>query len=118
MELREFIKNVLTDIIEGVEDVRLSAVRDLCVQGDKDKSAVEFEVAVIVESTDSTSKGGKIKVMELLQGGTESTKDQRNSSVSKIKFSVQIDQETKRENQQRVARNQLGRLTPHQDSSM
>ncbi len=120
MELKEFIKNVLNDIIEGVEEVRSSSIRDLRVQGDKDKSAIEFEVAVTVESTESASKGGKIKVIELVQGGIETIKDQKNSSVSKIKFSVQIDSETKNESQRRIARSQLNHLRhiSPQDSSI
>lgn len=101
MELKEFIKNVLNDIIEGVEEVRSSSIRDLRVQGDKDKSAVEFEVAVTVESLDSTNKGGKIKVMELLQGSADVSKEQKNSSVSRIRFSVYVDSETKIETSQR-----------------
>ena len=97
MELKEFIKNALNDILAGVEDVRVSAVRDIRVEGDKDKSAIEFEVAVTVENDNTAKSGGKITVLSLLQAAGESTKEYKNSSVSKIKFGIYVDRETKAE---------------------
>ncbi len=117
MELKEFIKDVLTDIIEGVEEVRLTSSRDLRIQGDKDGRAVEFEIAVTVENTDSSNKGGKVKVMELLQIGVEKLNDQRNSSVSKINFGVHIDSITKTENQRTRHENNLNRSTRYQNEA-
>lgn len=95
MELKEFIKNALNDILTGVEEVRVDAVRDIRVEGDKDKSAIEFEIAVTVENDNTTKNGGKITVLSLLSAGSESAKEYKNSSVSKIKFGVYVDSETK-----------------------
>ncbi len=97
MELKEFIKKALSDIIGGVEEVRVNSVRNIRIEGDKDKSAIEFEVAVTVENDNTTKTGGSITVLSLLQTGGESMKEYKNSSVSKIKFGIYVDRETKAE---------------------
>lgn len=108
MELKEFIKNALNDILTGVEEVRVGAVRDIRIEGDKDKSAIEFEIAVTVENDNATKTGGSITVLSLLQTGGESMKENKNSSVSKIKFSVYVDGETKIEENLRRSQQEEG----------
>ena len=98
MELKEFIKNVLKDITEAVEESRGDSMRDMHLDGLKDQRTVEFDVAVTAEDvTSATGKAG-IKVFSLIEGGGEAVKEVKNSSVSRIKFGVNVDRWTKQEN--------------------
>jgi|SRR3989338_431987 len=98
MELKEFIKEVLKDLTEAVEESRTSSMRDMHLDNLKDQRTVEFDVAVTAEDvTSATGKAG-IKVFSLIEGGGEAAKEVKNSTVSRIKFGVYIDRWTKQEN--------------------
>jgi hypothetical protein len=100
MELKPFIKVALRDIIEAVEEVRNdpSSNRDMYLTTAGSNRTIEFDIAVTVE--DSTAIGGHagIKVFHVAEGGGELSKENRNSSVSRIMFGVHIDRSTKQEN--------------------
>lgn len=97
MELKEFIKEVLKDITEAVEESRTSSMRDMHLDNLKDQRTVEFDVAVTAEDmTSATGKAG-IKVFSVIEGGGETTKEVKNSTASRIKFGVYIDRWTKNE---------------------
>ena len=51
---------------------------------------VEFDVAVTVKGSTSGSAGGKIAVMSFVNVGGQSEKILRNSSVSRVKFTLPI----------------------------
>ncbi|PIV51580.1 hypothetical protein CO115_02115 [Candidatus Falkowbacteria bacterium CG_4_9_14_3_um_filter_36_9] len=104
MELKDFIKKVLTDLVESVEEIRESSKRDMHLTDSKDNRTVEFDIAVTVE--DATSAAGKagIKVFSIVEGGGNLSKESKNSSVSRIKFGVHIDSLTKEEDAQLSAR--------------
>ena len=105
MELKEFIKSVLGDVMDAVEEIRKESVRDVYLDSGKNDRTVEFDIAVTVE--DSTSGSGRvgIKVFQLIEGGGEASKEVKNSSVSRIKFGVRIDVLTKEENAEISQRN-------------
>ncbi|MDP2909791.1 MAG: hypothetical protein Q8N69_01840, partial [bacterium] len=97
MELKEFVKSVLIDVVNAVEETRKESSRDMHLDGGKEQRTVEFDIAVTVE--DSTAGKGKagIKVFQLIEGGGEVSKEAKNSSESRIKFGVYIDTWTKEE---------------------
>ena len=75
MELKEFTKKVLKDLIDGVEEVRKDSSRDLRLTSNSSYRTVEFDVAVTVESELSGKASGGIKVLSFfqVQGDTEGT---------------------------------------------
>ena len=99
MELKEFTKKVLKDLIDAVEEVRAEASRDLHLVADANNRTVEFDVAVSVETESGGSAAGAIKVLNLVQIAGDSKGKNRNSTVSHIRFGVTIDELTKQEQQ-------------------
>ena len=97
MELKDFVKNVLKDVTEAVDEYRSESSRDMHLDNMKDQRTVEFDVAVAAEDfTSATGKAG-IKVFSLIEGGGEVSKEVKNSTVSRIKFGVHVDRWTKQE---------------------
>ena len=100
MELREFVAEALSAILDGVEDAIRAAPADRqgkiapVIAGEEDWSKaplpVEFDVAITV--TDKTSAGGKggIKLFSAAEIGGEGSKAWERSTVNRIKFSVPI----------------------------
>lgn len=97
MELKEFIKEVLVDITGAVEELRSSSMRDMHLDNLKDQRTVEFDVAVTAEDVTSASGKAGVKVFSLIEGGGETAKEIKNSTVSRIKFGVYIERYTKQE---------------------
>lgn len=98
MELKQFIKNVLKDISEAVDDVASESKRDMHLDSLKEQRTVEFDVAVTAEDVTAASGKAGVKVFSIIEGGGETSKEIKNSSVSRIKFGVYIDRFTKEEN--------------------
>ena len=97
MDLKEFVKSVLMDVVNAVEETRKESSRDMHLDSGKEQRTVEFDIAVTVEDiTEGKGKAG-IKVFQLIEGGGEISKEAKNSSVSRIKFGVYVDTWTKEE---------------------
>lgn len=63
MELKEFVKKVIIDLDEAVSEANSETKREVRFKGVKEqRTALEFDVAITVESTDSGKAGGEIKV--------------------------------------------------------
>ena len=89
MELKEFIKTVLKDVIEAVEESR-EEIKIGTICPDVHNQQVEFDIAV---STENTVQGGgkaKVNVMGLVEVGGDAGKAVTNTNVSRIKFHVSI----------------------------
>lgn len=98
MELKEFVKKVLIDLDQAVSEVNKETSRDIRFRGVSGKrNEIEFDIAVTVE--DRGSKGAKagIKVFNMIEAGVKNSKDQRNETVSRISFGLQIGAYTKDE---------------------
>lgn len=105
MELKQFVKNVLKDLVEAVEESRRESSRDLHLTSHKETNqAIEFDIAVSAE--DAIKTGGKagVRVFQFIEGGGDMSKEVKNSTVSRIKFGIYIDTLTKQESAQRRAR--------------
>jgi hypothetical protein len=97
MELKQFVKNALKDLVDAVEEARNESARDMNLTSSQDNRTVEFDIAVTVEdATNSSGKAG-IKVFQIIEGGGNISKELKNSEVSRIKFGVNIDSLTKEE---------------------
>lgn len=98
MELKDFVKNVLIQLDQAVDESRALTKRDIRFIGNTQNRAVEFDIAVTVESASEKGGGGGIKVLELIKAEGKISSENKNSTVSRIKFGVQIDTNTKQEN--------------------
>ncbi len=107
MELKDFVKNVLVDLVNAVEEARSGSERDMHLRGDNEGDIV-FDIAVTVE--ESKAGGGKagIKVWGLIEAGGDASKEIKNSTVSRIKFGVHVSGTTKKEEAER-----LNQFSPH-----
>jgi len=94
MELKDFIKRTLIDIVSGVEEAnneknRFRLTSQVHHGTGESGQKVEFDVSVIVnESSDSDIKGG-IKVA-LVNFGGGVKESESNQNIQKIKFEVFI----------------------------
>ncbi|MBK5215645.1 MAG: hypothetical protein JJE53_02470 [Candidatus Pacebacteria bacterium] len=98
MELKEFVKKVLIDLDQAITEVNKETSRDIRFRDVSGKrNEIEFDIAVTVEN--KGTKGGKagIKVFDMIQAGIEDSKEQKNSTVSRISFGLQIGAYTREE---------------------
>lgn len=114
MELKEFVKSVLIDVVDAVEEVRRESSRDMHLDSAKEGRTVDFDIAVTVEDTTAGSGKAGIKVFQLIEGGGEISKAAKNATVSRIKFGVHVDRWNKQENAQFDAQNSLRSEIPFQ----
>lgn len=97
MNLQEFVKDVLVQINTAVDEARQITSRDISFSEKDNARTVEFDVAVSAENTDKKSGKAGIKVLQFAEGGGELSKENKNSTVSRITFGLRIDPMTKAE---------------------
>lgn len=102
MELKDFVKKVLIDLVQGVEEARSEAVRDMKLF-DKEGRTVEFDIAVTVEDVNKNSGKAGIRVLQFIEGDADVAKETRNSTVSRVKFGILVGGLTKDEDARRAA---------------
>lgn len=105
MELKDFVKKVLVDLDAAVSEARSETQRDVSFTDGKDQRTVEFDIAVSAEETNAKSGKAGVKVLQFAEGGGSMSKENKNSTVSRVRFGVRIDSMTKEEERAIVARN-------------
>lgn len=103
MELETFVKSVLTQLDNAVESARAETKRDIKFSNTADNRSVEFDIAVTVEQAVAGKAEGGIKVLELVKAGADVAAENKNQTVSRIKFGLEVEVLTKDEE---VARQQ------------
>ena len=103
MNLQEFVKNVLVNIDRAVEEARKETRRDISFSNTPDRRTVEFDIAVSAEETDTKNGKAGIRVLQFAEAGGDISKENKNSTVSRIQFGVHIDAMTREENEQHLA---------------
>ncbi|MBT3393540.1 MAG: hypothetical protein HN411_00305 [Waddliaceae bacterium] len=97
MNLQEFVKDVLVSLDKAVEEARAEMKRDVYFSMNKEQRTVEFDIAVSSEETDSKNGKAGIKVLQFAEGGGSLSKENKNSTISRVKFGVGISYNTKDE---------------------
>jgi hypothetical protein len=98
VELKEFVKKVIIDLDQAVSEANAETKRDIRFKGVKEqRTAVEFDVAVTVESAESNNIGGGIKVWGIAEAGAKGSAESKNSTVSRVSFGIDIGEYTKEE---------------------
>lgn len=99
MNLKEFVKDVLTQINAAVDEARTETSRDIQFSEKDNARTIEFDIAVSAENTDNKSGKAGIKVLEFVEGGGNIGKENKNSTVSRVIFGLRISYWTKEEEQ-------------------
>lgn len=103
MNLQEFIKEVLIQIDSAVDEARNTTKRDVSISTTQNQRAIEFDIAVTSEATDTTTGKAGIRVLQFAEAGGDLSFENKNSTVSRIKFGVHMDTLTKGEDASRRA---------------
>ncbi len=98
MELQEFVKSAILDIIEGVRDAQtanttdavINAVSDSRDIGTRQVIKVDFDVVLTVRQT--TSGGGRLEVSaaNIIDGELEGSVGKDSSNMSRVRFSLPV----------------------------
>lgn len=97
MELKNFIKNVLVEIIEGVDEASEDSLRGFNLSSVQGSRTIEFDIAVTAESESNLATGAGIKVLGLLKADANGKEKTKKSEISRIQFGVNVDTQTKEE---------------------
>ncbi len=100
MELKEFVKKVIIDLDKAVSEANKETDRDVRFKGVRGhRTSLEFDVAVTVESGMSSNGGGGIKVWGIAEANTNLNMENKNSTISRVSFCIDINNLTKQEEQ-------------------
>lgn len=106
MQLREFIKEVLTQIVDGVRDAQqpnggafvvpagdgghsYAAHPRFAASARLKSTIVDFDVAITAEDTDKVEGGAGVKVFSV-QFGTKGETSSKDTTVSRVQFAVPL----------------------------
>jgi len=103
MNLQEFVKDVLISLDKAVEEARAEMKRDVHFSDTKEQRTVEFDIAVSVEETDTKTGKAGIKVLQFAEGGGSLSKENKNSTVSRVRFGIRVSSMTKDETARQTA---------------
>ncbi len=95
MELKDFVKKVLIDLDTAVKEAGQETEHGVSFLDNKDRRTVEFDIAVTTEKVDIKSGKTGIRVLQFAEAGGDISKENKNSTVSRITFGVHIDSLTK-----------------------
>ena len=97
MELKDFVKKVLVDLDSAVSEARSEMQRDVHFTDGKDQRTVEFDIAVSAETSDQVGGKTGVKVLQFIEAGGSMSQENKNSTISRVKFGVKIGSMTKEE---------------------
>ena len=99
MDILEFVTSVLVDLDNAIESTGRHTKRRVYFTNPKDSRTVEFDIAVSVEkSADKSGKAG-VKVLGIAQGDGQLKLSDKSSTISRVRFGVNIDPNTREENE-------------------
>lgn len=99
MNLKDFVKEVVVSIVRATEEISTELSREVRLHR-KDHENIQFDVAVTAE--DNSSKGGGVQVLKVFQGGLSN--ESKNSTTSRVSFSLLVNSQTKEEVAEAVKR--------------
>ena len=97
MELKEFINKAINEIVEATKLSNQDADREIKLAKLSTDRTIEFDIAVSVEGKSEGQIGGGIKVWGFVEGGASKSNEITNSTVTRIKFGVNVGEKTKAE---------------------
>lgn len=103
MNLKEFVKEILIELNDAVDEARVSTSRDIRFSEKDDSRTVEFDIAVSAENTGTKHGKAEVKVLQFAGVGGNISNESKNSTVSHVRFGLQIEPITKKERAERIA---------------
>ena len=100
MELKDFVRKVLVDLDTAVKEAGQETEHGVSFSDSKEQRTVEFDIAVTTEEANTKSGKAGIKVLQFAEAGGDISKENKNSTVSRITFGVHISSITKRKRQE------------------
>ena len=98
MELKDFVKKVIVDLDKAISEANSETNREVRFKDVRGaRTVLEFDVAVTVESVDSVTGKGGIKVWGIAEAEADGSAQNKNSTVSRVSFGVDISKITKQE---------------------
>lgn len=88
MELKEFVKESLVQIDQGILEADKEIDRGIFYSGTSDNRSFEFDIAVMTKLEKGRNAKGEIKVVGIGDFGGKFINTTTNTSVSRIKFGV------------------------------
>lgn len=85
------------ELIRGVDAARAETNRNVYLSSPSGSRTVEFDVAVTVENKDAAAGKAGVRVLNFAEAGGDIRSETTNSTVSRIKFGLNIDALTKEE---------------------
>ncbi len=98
MELKEFVKKVISDAVEAVDETSQVSSREVTLASRSDRRTIEFDVAVSAEEKTTTDGKAGVRVLNFIEAGVDAGSESKNSTISRITFGVDVDTSTKLEN--------------------
>jgi hypothetical protein len=105
MELKEFTKKAILEIVGAVEDARGESKRDMRLGSTSGTRTIEFDIAVSAEEGAGKEGNAGIRVWQVLEGGGKISSESKNSTVTRIKFGVHVSEMNKDEQAHLDAKN-------------
>lgn len=99
MELKNFVSNVITDVVAAIEESSDKLSREIYLDANDKERTIEFDVAVTAENITAGEGKSGVRVLELVEVGGKVSKENKNTTVSRIKFGVHINKKTKEQEQ-------------------
>ncbi|BCK63417.1 hypothetical protein KAM338_34090 [Aeromonas caviae] len=98
MQLDEFVKATIMQVVKGVKDAQEEAAeygavvnpRGLEGQGMRKETSIAFDVALTVTGTNSEEIGGKLTVASILNLGGKVTESDARQETSRVQFDVSV----------------------------
>lgn len=98
MQLDEFVKATIMQVVKGVSDAQEEAAefgavvnpRELEGKGRRKETSIAFDVALTVTGTNSEEVGGKLTVASILSLGGKVTESDARQETSRIQFDVAV----------------------------
>ena len=100
MDLKEFVKTVLVQIDAAVDEAQKVTNRNIKFSKHETARTVEFDIAVSVKETGKSGGEAKIQVLQSLTLGCNKSKVDESSTVSRVRFGVEVSAMTKPEQMQ------------------
>lgn len=97
MELKEFIKQTIIQITDGLREGHKYIQDNKFGEGVNDDKykEINFDVAVATNEEDTKGAGGKISIANIISAGAKGESTTKASNVSRIEFKIFIHVKTK-----------------------
>ncbi len=87
MNLKEFVSQTISETVKGMEEAAQLTGRR--VRFSKDSEGIEFDIAFVVEDTDTKEGGGGLNIKVVSVGGKAGSSSST-TSTQRMKFAVEV----------------------------